>query len=318
VLQRKQNQILADFLGQPAEAISCEFLVGGSEEENIAKCTYGRNNYVIKIFGNPELGINEIRWTQHASDLKIGPHVYDLDPDGRYLIMGFALGQSLVPSTANSPAVISGVARSLARLHSSSSSFVQAKHASGLFARVNTKYAKIRCSGELKELLERGMQRVEAIKKRVQNNKILHVPCHNDLNWGNIFIDRGHVSLIDWGDAALGDPGYDIAVFFVLNIIQPHFEELFFKNYAGSSLPGIELQENINLYKQLVHFEFALNLLGGAQAGNSMVLHAASVSGVENINVYLNKLASRSVGINSLFLYETAIASLNKMMEYSL
>lgn len=54
------------------------------------------------------------------------------------------------------------------------------------------------------------------------------VPCHNDLNWDNIFIDDNHVTFIDWGDAALANPYFDIAAFFVLNGVKSENKKLFF------------------------------------------------------------------------------------------
>lgn len=310
--QHKQpEQVLAEFLAQSADAISCQLLSGGSEEGNLVKCTYGTTNYVIKYFGDSAFGANEILWTRHASEFGIGSFVYYTDSAERYMITEFVHGNSLVPSTANTAVVIQGVATCLAKLHHSS---LPSARISDLFTRIDIKYKKLQCSGQLKDMLERAIEYVESVKEQWQMDRVPNVPCHNDLNWGNIFVDGNRVTLIDWGDAALGNPYYDIAAFLVLNVINPQAESLFFEQYDARLLDS-EWQTYIRVCKQLVYFEFAVNLLLGVQAGNSALLHAEQVTAVDDIDLYLSRLAARDVEVNGTFLYEMAVASLNRMIE---
>ena len=94
-------KVLALFLNQPEKDISCMELTGGSEEGTIFKCTNQNADYVIKFFSNIQSDKNEIAWTQHASDLGVGPKFFHADPAGSYMITEFAKGTSLVPDTAN-------------------------------------------------------------------------------------------------------------------------------------------------------------------------------------------------------------------------
>lgn len=226
------------------------------------------------------------------------------------MIIEFAQGSSLVPSTANTPAILKSIATSLARLHSSNAAFA---HTSDMFTRIDAKYKKLESSGKLKDMLESGLQQVKNIKSQLQSLAIAPVRCHNDLNPGNMFAYNDHVILIDWGDAALGNPYYDIAAFFVLNLIEPNGETLFFENYDPQILVP-QWQARIQLYKQLVHFEFALNLLLGAQAGKRELVHANNIPQVNDISYYLTLLAERKTEIDSSFLHNMALASLNKML----
>jgi hypothetical protein len=308
------QKVLADFLNQLVDAIACQILSGGSEEGNLAKCTYDGTDYVVKFFGDPTFGANEILWTRHASELGIGSHVYYTDSAGSYMITEFVQGNSLVPTTANTPVVIQGVATCLSKLHNSS---LPAARVSDLFARIETKYKKLQCSGQLKNMVDSGMMYVGGAKDRWQSHKVPSVPCHNDLNWGNIFVDGNRVTLIDWGDAALGNPYYDIAAFLVLNVLNPQAEKLFFERYDPQLLEPA-WQEYMHACKQLVYLEFALNLLLGVQTGNSTLLHAEYNSLPDGIDSYLSRLAARNVEVNSAFLYEMAIASLNRMLEMTL
>lgn len=69
----------------------------------------------------------------------------------------------------------------------------------------------------------------------------------------------------------------------------------------------------MQLCKQLVHFEFALNLLLGVQAGKRELLHEPLIPQVKPVSFYLTQLAERNIKIDSEFLYHMASASLAKM-----
>ena len=304
---RLAPKVLADFLKQPENEISCMELTGGSEEGSIFKCTYQSAVYVIKFFTNKEAGKNEIAWTKHASELGIGPKFFCAASDNSYMITAFATGDSLVPETANASTILKGIAINLAKLHHSSATFA---HVSDIFTRIDAKYKKLQCSGPLKDMLANGMQQVKTIEVQLKKISVTPEPCHNDLNWGNIFVDENnHVTLIDWGDAALGNPFYDIAAFFVLNCIEAENEKLFFELYDAELL-NPEWKGYMQLLKQLVYFEFALNLLLGVQTSKNELLHAQELPKVNRVSDYLTLLANKEVKVDSEFLYRMAIASL--------
>ena len=303
------QKALADFLQQPIAGIACKSVSGGSEEGAIVQCTHLGTNYIVKFFSSSEFGNNEIALTQHASDLGIGPKLYYTDQAQRYMIIEFAKGNSLVPATANTPTIIKNIATSLTKLHKSHAPFV---HPSYMFTRIDAKYKNLHCSGALKDILEKRLQLVKKIEDQFQNFPVSLVPCHNDLNPGNVFVHNNQVILIDWGDAALGSPYFDIAAFLILNAISAENEKLFFKHY-DSKLLTPQWQTYMLLNKQLVYFEFALNLLGGAQAGNQKLLHTQVTPLVNNIDYYLTLFAKREAKIGSAFLYHMALSSLNEM-----
>lgn len=303
------QKILATFLKRPQEKISCELLGGGSPESTLVKCIYLEDNYVVKFFSNSEFGKNEIAWTHHASQLSIGPTLYHADLNGNYMIIEFAQGNPLVPAIANSTSIIKSVAESLKRLHQSSASF---GIVSNIFDRIEKKYAKLHCSGQLKDVIEKCLSNVKKIKELLKGLTVFPVPCHNDLSPGNIFVHNRKVTLIDWGDAGLGNPYYDVAAFFILNSIKPDYEKIFFEQYDANVLNS-QWQIYMHLYKQLVYFEFALNLLLGVQANKSDFLLMKHIVQGNNLDHYLALLAERTVEIDTIFLYNMAIASINKI-----
>lgn len=303
------QKIVADFLKQPIDTIFCQILTGGSEEGAVIKCTCLSIDYLVKQFSIAQSGKNEIAWTKHASDLSIGPKLYYADLDGSYMITEFVEGNSLVPEIANTSGIIKNIAASLLKLHASSAPFA---HSSNMFTRIDAKYRKLEFSGKLKELLEKSMKQVKTIETQLQDVVVRPVPCHNDLNPGNIFVHDNKITLIDWGDAALDNPYYDIAAFFVLNCIDRENQKLFFEQY-DQKLFNSQWQVYMQLYKQLVHFEFALNLLLGVQTSSKKLLDRDDIPHVKNLNYYLTLLAKREVEIDSAFLYTMAVASLREI-----
>lgn len=307
------QKALADFLKQPENDISCTELTGGSDEGTIFKCTYQTMDYVVKFFTNIESGKNEIAWTRYASDLGIGPKFYYADPSVSYMIIEFVKGDSLVPDIANTPGIIKSIATSLTKSHHASASFA---HVSDMFKRIDAKYKKLQCSGKLKDILENGLQQVKNIEARLKNLVIPSVPCHNDLHSGNIFVNGNRMILIDWGDAALSNPYYDIAAFFALNGVKTENEKLFFEYYDAKLLTR-EWHAYIQSLKQLVYFEFALNLLLGVQTSKNKLLHAQDLPNVNHVSSYLTLLAKKEAKEDSDFLYATALASLTEMASIS-
>ena len=300
---------LASFLNQPINNISCNLLMGGSEQDKVIKCTYSHTDYIVKLFSNKKFGKNETAYTHLASDLGIGPKLYHARSDKSYIITEFAKGNTLVPKTANTPRVIKNIAKSLLLLHNSSAPLA---NKSDMFSRIDIKYKKLNCSGQLKNMLEQTLIYVKKIEEYLKNITVSYAPCHNDLNPGNIFVNGDQVTIIDWGDAALGNPYYDIAAFFVLNVIGQENEKLFFEQY-NQELLNSQFQTCMNLYKQIVYFEFALNLLSGVQATKSELLHLQDITQSNNINYYLTLLAKQTAEIDGNFLYNMAIASLSQI-----
>jgi len=70
---------------------------------------------------------------------------------------------------------------------------------------------------------------------------------HRDLHKGNILINNGKISLIDWGSAATWDPALDIALFFTKNNIAQNKQNLFLKEYIKDNKDH-EIIDRVRLY----------------------------------------------------------------------
>ena len=307
------QRALALFFNQPVDTVSCTPLAGGLDDAAVVKCDYQNISYIVKVFGNHEAGQREAAWTEHASALGIGPKFYYADPVGSYIIMEFVEGNSLIPVTANDHDTLKKIAASVALLHKSFAPFA---HESDVFARINAKCKRLNVSGELKDVLEAAWTHSEGIKARIKDVAVPLAPCQNDLNPRNIFSSNNRVVIIDWGDAAMGDPYYDIAVLLILNAIGKESEKFFLEQY-DAKLFEPQYYAYLQAFKQLVYFEFALNLLFSVQEMNLELLHMRRIEQVRDLNHYLTIFAQQDAVTDSTFFYSMAMASLNEIRSHN-
>ena len=278
-------------------------------EESVVKCLHDNTNYIVKLFQETAPGKNEELWTEFAAHLGIGPCLYYADPAGTYFIMECAGGTSLTPNINASPLILQNIAESLALLHRSKAPFAQE---TDIFTRIESKYAALQTSGALLNLLVNLWHYIELIKENIRAVPVALVPCHNDLNPRNIFVDSNRVTLIDWGDSSIGNPYYDIVAFFILNSLTQEQETIFLTKYDPILLEQ-DWQSYLATLKQVVRFEFAVNLLRGVQELQKNLLMATRLPQTNSLQHYLNLFAEQQVPIDAPFIYAMALASLKEI-----
>jgi hypothetical protein len=309
----KAQKALANFLHCTIEEINCKSLAGGLAEGTVNRCQYKDKAYLVKLFeGHEELGKKEIAWTHHASDLGVGPHMHYGDLLGTFLITEFVQGHSLTLPEAHNPIILKNLAHKLLLLHTSSAPWAQEEK---IMPRIEEKYKNLTLSsGPLKEMLEKDWQILKKTENVLQSMHVPATPCQNDLNPRNIFVgENSKITIIDWGDASLSNPYYDVAVFSVLHQLTKEAEIIFLQEYNPLLLEPVWQNYFKNL-KQMVRFEFALNLLGGVEAENKKLLDKDSLPKVEKLEIYIKSFASYTP-LHTEFLYSMALASLNQFSE---
>lgn len=312
---------LQESLKQPTATITCKLLTGGMDEGAVVLCVHGDTKYIVKLFEDTVAGKNEAIWTMHASRLGVGPKVYYADPAGTYFIMEFVEGISLTPKVLADPAnqlILQNLAKNIALFHRST---ISSEHVSDIFTRIEGKYRELQASGALQSLLAGLWRYIKTLQERIRMVPVALVPCHNDLNPRNIFVQGGKVTLIDWGDTAIANPYYDIAAFFVLNALTEEQEALFLAAYDATLLEQRWLSY-LSMLKQVVRFEWALNLLRGVQywtarenGSQSNLLVAVQLPQVKSHEYYLTLFAEQQVPTNIPFKYAMGLASLNEMRD---
>jgi len=303
------HEALKKFLQKPSGTITCNLLTGGIGEDAVVKCSHGDTNYIVKLFQDTAIGKNEALWTEFASHLGIGPSMYYADPAGTYFIIKCVTGTSLTSKKIANPLILQNIAKAVALLHRSNTLFA---HKADIFTRIKSKYESLQTSGALQSLLVSLWRHLEILKASILSVNVVLVPCHNDLNPRNIFVDGNHATLIDWGDASMDNPFYDIAAFFILNSLTQEQEELFLTEYDVALLEK-HWQSYLSMLKQFVRFEFALNVLHGVQEYKKDLLAAIKLPQTKSLQHYLALFAEQQVSTDAPFKYSMALASLNEM-----
>jgi Ser/Thr protein kinase RdoA (MazF antagonist) len=275
--------------------------------DTVIRCQTTGQAYIVKIFRDSTAARNEIEWTRHADRLGIGPHVYYADFDTKTLLTDLAPGASFNPAKIQKPIILQNIASYLLKLHTSHPSFTP--NARDLFSSMEEKYNQLSTEGELKHVLVTSWHYLLSIKKDIDAMHSHLVPCHNDLNPLNIFVDSNNVTFIDWGDASIGNRYYDILVFLVLNNISPENEQLFLQAY-DQQLIQPTWQHYLTLLRQCVHFDFALNLLLGVQEQQKALLHRVQIDETQPLSHYLERMANK-LDFDAPSLYHMALASLH-------
>ncbi len=306
----KAQEVINLFLDIPDHEIKCEQVRDSSDGSAVVKCAFKDKKYIIKLFDKIDLGKNEITWFKHASKLGIGPSIYQADIAFKYIILEFVDGQSLTLEKAQDPLILKEIAHDLVLLHTSSLVGVQKKE---IFPQIYNKYEKLKTGGKLQNLLSNFIQYAKNIQEKVQSRAVPLVPCHNDLNPGNIFIKGDKVIVIDWGDASFGDPYYDIAAFFILNSINKQ-QQFFFLEHYDKKLLEPYWQEYLELLEHMVYFEFSLNLLRGVQEQKQELLFKQCIPAVKPLEYYLAHF-SKETNLEINFFYQMAIASLLRLKQ---
>ena len=303
------REVLGQFLKKPIDTISCKLLEGGMDEAAVVKCSHGSTNYIVKMFQDTVAGKNEALWTEFASRLGIGPNMYYADPAGTYFIMEFVEGASLTPNIIANSTILQNIAKNIALCHRSNVLFA---YETDIFTRITNKYKSLQTSGALQNLLVGLWHYIETLKKAIRTIPVATAPCHNDLNPRNIFVDNNQAFIIDWGDAAMSNPFYDIAAFFILNSLTQEQETIFLTQYDTTLLEQ-HWQSYLSMLKQVVRFEFAVNLLRSVQELEKDFLIASQLPQTKSLQYYLAIFAEQQTRIDAPFMYALGLACLNEM-----
>ncbi len=90
---------------------------------------------------------------------------------------------------------------------------------------------------------------------------VTYTPCHNDLNPSNLIYSNGSLKVIDYEEAAQGDPYLDLATVGMFFCRTKRHKDLLLKTYLARK-PMPQEQARFFLMRQVVRFGFALWYLG--------------------------------------------------------
>ena len=205
------NEIISEHLCEPLLGL------GGA---SMYRFVINDHSYVLRIF-KPELrrvfklelsyfnGARQIISAKLAGDIGVGPIVRYIDPALSGYVMDFIHGRTVRKEDFSLNNYLANFASTLKRLHSSKAPFPGARNRFEMFRSLvaeggvqATPYPTrfndvIKVADEIEELL--------------RLHFVPSVPIHYDLHSQNVMLEDGRFFFIDWEDAGLGDPYFDLS-----------------------------------------------------------------------------------------------------------
>lgn len=223
---------------QGARDLKTAPLGGGITNQNFRVDTAGGESFVLRIGGeNSELlGINrqhERAANEAAARIGLAPEVvHFIEPEG-YLVTRFVHGRPLPREEICTPENIRRVVAALKQFH-------ELPAIPGTFSpfRMVEDYAATarRFGVTFPDNFDWLMVRVREIETAFLRDPFAPHPCHNDLLNEN-FLDDGHIRIIDWEYAGMGDAAFDLANFAVHHMLNDEQDKFLLECYFGEATP---------------------------------------------------------------------------------
>jgi thiamine kinase-like enzyme len=207
-------------------------VLGGGITNHNFRVRLGGTDYVLRVPGRETavLGIDraaEAEATALAASFGIGPEVVARIGDPPALLTRFIAGRVMTAEDLRGQ--VGDVARALRRFHDSGATL---RTEFDVVAIAQDYALQARGRGvEPPAGYQPALEHARAIQARLTGSEHAPVPCHNDLLAANFIDSGGHVRIVDWEYAAMGDRYFDLGNFAVNNGLGAVHEELFIEAY---------------------------------------------------------------------------------------
>lgn len=235
------------------QKISIKKITEGRSDSAIYKAFLNNKNYIVRML-SPERALNEREWeidiVQKTSAKNISPHIYYVSPNYQMMVMDFIDGENFYGPIARKPVLLKSLAQKLRILHSLPVSEFAPKISTlekNFFVKTEAK--------EYQELLS-AFRNLEKVFLKNSNPAI----THTDIHPGNLITDQKDVWIIDWQDAGLYGPLYDVARFVVDLQLEVKDEAFFTKAYFDREMTICE-KENYLRAKKMAYIKIIDSLI---------------------------------------------------------
>jgi predicted Ser/Thr protein kinase len=227
------DQLKSIFSVSDDQKIEIKKITEGRSDSAIYKASLNNKNYIVRML-SPERALNERKWevelVQKTADKNISPQVYYVSPDYQMIIMDFIDGENFYGSIARNPLLLKSLAQKLRILHS----LPVAEFAPKISTLEKNFFVKTEAI-EYQELLKT----FRSLEKKFLENSDLTI-THTDVHPGNLIADQKNVWIIDWQDAGLYGPLFDLARFASIFKLPIKDEDFFIKAYFGREISSKE------------------------------------------------------------------------------
>jgi thiamine kinase-like enzyme len=249
---------LAALLG-PREGAVVQ-LEGGITNRNF-RVNFGGTDYVVRLPGKRTqlLGINrqaECIANKAAAQLGIAPRVAALLDEPSCLVTAFISGREMTADELREPEALAEVAHDLRLLHESDTELPNGFDSFRLveeYAQTGREHGS-EPPAEYEDALEAARRIQKAVRDRPEHEP---VPAHNDLLTANFLRENGHIQLIDWEYAGMGDRWFDLGNFAVNNELDDDQEAGLLEAYFGEP-PDEGRRATLKLFRFMSDFREAM------------------------------------------------------------
>ena len=210
-------------------------LEGGLTNRNF-RVDVGNEAFVIRVPGAETalLGIDreaEYEASRCAADAGVGPPVHAFLQDRGCLVTRFVQGDHIQQADLERESVLAPVVASIRAIHA----FPPVSSTFPVFRIVEEYRGIARARGiAIPPAYEEARARAQEIEASFAAHPVALVVCHNDLLNANFLRDGGHVWIVDYEYAGVGDPFFDLGNLSINNGFSPATQELLLGLYFGS------------------------------------------------------------------------------------
>ena len=188
--------------------VSALDLKGGFSGDKLFAVTSETKKYVVRFINNTHLKDVErdIYNLKVASDAGYGPKIYFTDPSRGIVIMEYLSSKKISNQDLQSNQFYVALAQLLKKIHHGPAFQGNYDVFNRIARRIQSTKSKY---GD--DVPSAKIEQVIRVIHQVLLPHLITVPCHNDLHLGNMMLCGDEFKAIDYGDAGLADPYFDIA-----------------------------------------------------------------------------------------------------------
>jgi len=238
--------------------VSAQKLGGGFGSTLKFLVTDGLKKYSIRFITNRSQQDRE--WEIYnfkiASDEGYGPQVYFVDLSRGIIIMEYLSDKKISSQDLQSDQFYVALAHLLQKIHHGQAFKDQGYD---VFKKIS-KAIKINEPKYSNYVPLAKVQQIITVIHRALLPHLTIAPCHNDLHGGNLIFLGNKFKAIDYGDAGLGDPYFDVATVVASFSPDVAHEKLLLETYLGRQ-PSATEAAKLYLMKQVILIKWAFDAL---------------------------------------------------------
>ena len=236
-------------------------LLGGHSGDSLYTVQIGSFKYVFRCMKQPhsiEICQKECLYTEIATEKGLGPKVlYQNGTTGCYATE-FVEGTHLSSAHLEDRFILEQFTCALSTLHNTP---VDSCLKFDIFERIEQKIeSNLQKNPHFSAELNNCLDNVHRIKTVIKKHTIEPKTCHNDIHMMNLFYTpEKTIQFIDWGNAGLGDPFWDLACASIKLHFSKDQSDFFLEKYFENNVSSLNrahfiLMQNIVLVGILLHY----------------------------------------------------------------